>query len=538
MLKDITSKPNLKIKSIGFLLFIIAAFLPIQNTLIVLAVNVLGLSNWLALWKEILVVVLLILMITDLLKIGIFKVKNNWLLILFAVINLLVLISSFVLNKVPLNQFILGYRFELFWLWLWTIGFIWATNLTLNNFGYYKKQLTKGIFLGFALCVILTLGQLTIGKDFVQFLSYTNSNQTISKDKIISPDCHTIDFGIDNCRLSAPFSSPNHLAGYLIFILAFCLYNTVKRGELDSIKKNLDNFKFSNFSFIDLIHKIIASVTNYIFVPLSIIISILIFLTYSRFALIVLVLYWLFVIIYVFKQKFSKILTIGILVVTFSFSLLVTSFDPSWASKVLPTFLAKPSSSLEHYRLTGVSLDILKAEPKILLTGLGQGSSGSSSTYFQPDQNVIYNKFKDISYKWFIKPERISVPENWYLELMLNGGLIYILLYIFILIYPIFNLVKEKEKQNSKLWVAIPLVRGGSEDDGMLKSDETATKESHLKNQSYQTLFISLAFFGIMLGNIFLHLWENQTIAIYWSLIYLWWYLDITPPPIPAQNKN
>jgi hypothetical protein len=509
-------------KFISLALLTLAAVLPIQNTLIVFAVNVFNLPSWLALWKELLVVILLMLMLKQMFQIGFFSLKYVWFLSVFGILNLSVLTSSFVLNKVPINQFILGYRFESFWLWLWVIGFVWVTNLGLNTLGYFQRQLTKGIFLGFALCVILTLGQLTVGKEFVHFLGYTNSNENILLNKINSPDCHTIDFGVDNCRLSAPFSSPNHLAGYLIFILAFCLYNGVKRGELDSIKKNVDAFKLTSFSFINLIHNIISATTNYIFVPLSIILSILIFLTYSRFALIVMALYWLFVIIYLLQSKFSKIIVSIILLFTFSFSLLVTSFDPSWASKILPTFIAKPSSSLEHYRLTGVSLDILKAEPKILLTGLGQGASGSSTTYFQPDQNVIYNRFKDISYKWFIKPERITVPENWYLQLILNGGLVYTLLYIFILIYPLIKIIK-----NSKVVVSnSPLEGWHSQTDGVDESDATSTKNSHLKSEFYQNLFVLLSFFGIILGNIFLHLWENQTIAIYWSLIYLWWSLE------------
>jgi hypothetical protein len=541
-------------KIIGFILLILAALLPIQNAIVVFAVNVLNFPNWLALWKEVLVLLLITSMAIDLLRnVGWRNLKYKWFLGVFALLNLMVISSSFGLNKVPLYQFILGYRFELFWLWLWVIGFVWIKNISAINVlnqsllqdrstlikNTYKTQLTKGIFLGFGLCLILTLGQLIIGKEFVQFLGYTDSTLDLVAGKINSPICHAIDYGIDTCRLAAPFSSPNHLAGYLICILGFVLFYAVKRGELDSIAKAIRGFKVSTINLVNILHSIIAGATNYSFVPLSIIISILIFWTYSRFALIVLALYWSFVVLYLFQNKFSKALTIIILLFTFTFSILITSIDPTWATKILPTFLAKPSSSIEHYRLTGVSLDILKSEPKILLAGLGQGSSGSSTTYFEPDQNVIYNRFKDISYKWFIKPQRITVPENWYLELILNGGLLYTLLYLFILIYPICNLVKEK--QNSKLWWSnSPLEGEGtarfpcdilsegwqSQTDGVLKSDVTSTKESYLKNQFYQTLFITLAFFGIMLGNIFLHLWENQTIAIYWSLVYLWWNLE------------
>ena len=501
--KIIISKLDSTPKVIGLLLFIITALLPIQNILVVFAVNVLNLPNWLALWKEVLVVILILFMKIDLWKnVGWKNLRFKWFFGSFGLLNLLVIISSFVINKVPIHQFILGYRFELLWLWLWVIGFIWVKNLDLKNLIHlqtYKNQLIKGIFLGFGLCLIFTLGQLTVGKDFVQFFGYTDSNLQLPIGKINSPICHTIDFGIDSCRLTAPFSSPNHLAGYLLFILGFSLLYAVKRGELTSIQKNISNFKISKINFAAIIHLIISGLTNYSFVPVGIIISILIFLTYSRFALFALILYWVFVAIFIFKQKVSKFLTVLILITTLIFTILITSIDPTWASKVLPNFLAKPSSSIEHYRLTAVSIDILKFEPKILLTGLGQGSSGSSTSYFRSDQNVIYNKFKDLSYKWFIKPERISVPENWYLELILNGGLLYAILYMFILIFPILN---------------------------ALYFSKISTNVVESKDQYFKNLFMFLAFFGILLGNVFLHLWENQTIAIYWCLMYIWWTLE------------
>jgi hypothetical protein len=450
---------------------------------------------------------------------------------------------------VPLNQFLLGYRFELLWLWLWVVGFVWIKNLTYiksansdnsnfeskiiplikaddvslcNDLNFYKLQLVKGIYLGFGLCLILTLGQLMIGKEFVQFFGYTDSSLELQVGKINSPICHVIDYGVDSCRLASPFSSPNHLAGYLIFVLGFIVLYVVKRGELESIRKSILLTNLKKLSIVDFIHILISAFTDYYFIPIATIITILIFLTYSRFALIVLVLYWFFVLIYLFKQYFSKSLTIFVLFFTLAFSLFVTSIDPTWTSKILPTFLAKPSSSQEHYRLTGVAIDILKTEPQILLTGLGQGSSGSSTTYFRPDQNVIYNKFKDISYKWFIKPERISVPENWYLQLILNGGLMYFLLYLFILIYPLIALIK-KSKSNYGM---LPLDKGlAAQADWGYKRNTLQGCE--LKSKPYQNLFVFLSFFGIVLGNIFLHLWENQTIVIYWSLVYIWWSLEI-----------
>jgi O-Antigen ligase len=509
-IQTIFAKFNTIHKSIAFGLFLLAAVMPIQNVLVVFGVNVLGLPNWIALWKEVLVIILLGLMSYDLFKNNSFtKIKDIWFLAIFDVLNVLVLVSSFVFNQVTFSQFVLGYRFELFWLWLWVIGFVWVSNLKITpvtlcqplvrgNFAFIKKSLLKGIFLGFGLCLILTLGQLTIGQNFVEFFGYTKSETELAAGKINSPICHSIDFGVDSCRLSAPFSSPNHLAGYLLFMLAFCLYNAVKINEFDNLKKVFAELKNANFGLAQVVHSIIALATQLYFLPLSILVSGLLFLTYSRYSLIVLVIFWVFAILFFFRSNVQvvssklKSLVVLILLFTLSFSLLVTSFDPTWASKILPTFLAKPSSSIEHYRLTAVSLDILKSDPKILITGLGQGASGSSTKYFRADQNVIFNKYADLSYNWFIKPERISIPENWYLQLVLNGGLMYLLVYLFILLFPLCILFKSNNS----------------------------------KSELFQNLFVFLVFFGIIIGNIFLHLWENQTIAIYWTLIYLWYWLE------------
>jgi hypothetical protein len=497
ILETILKKFNTVHKSIGFGLFILAVLLPIQNILVVFGINVLGLPNWIALWKEVLVTILLVLMSFDLFKNNSFtKIRHLWFLAIFDVLNVLVLVSSFVFNQITFSQFVLGYRFEIFWLWLWVIGFVWASNSPNSNLKVIKYSLNKGIFLGFGLCLVFTLGQLTIGQNFVEFFGYTKSETELQAGKINSPICHSIDFGVDTCRLSVPFSSPNHLAGYLLYILAFCMYNASKTNEFDKLKELLSNLKKDGFNLVQIFHSLVVLATQFYFLPLSVLVSAFLFLTYSRYSLIVLVLLWIFAIIYllqnnthVVSNKLKSIVTL-ILIFTFSFSLLVTSFDPSWASKVLPTFLAKPSSSIEHYRLTAVSLDILKSDPKILIQGLGQGASGSSTKYFRPDQNVIFNKYADLSYRWFIKPERISVPENWYLQLILNGGLVYLLVYLIVLLYP--------------LWVVF------------------LSKGSNV----FQNLFVFLAFFGIIIGNIFLHLWENQTIAIYWTLIYLWYFIE------------
>jgi O-antigen ligase len=224
---------------------------------------------------------------------------------------------------------------------------------------------------------------------------------------------------------------------------------------------------------------------------LILIVGILLFLiqkTYSRFAIIGVVLILASILMwqlqkkYLFLNKFYSWFQAGFLVLVLGISILITSFDPMLYTGFLPSSIAKPSSSLEHYRLTQVNLDILKAQPSILLTGLGLGSSGPAANY-EPESK-LKKDFEYLSYKWLIKEDRIKIPENWYLQLLLNGGLLYAILYLLIVTIPIWQLWKIIKAKDSNI------------------------------------VFL-MGFVGILIGNIFLHLWENQTIALYWTILWL-----------------
>jgi hypothetical protein len=74
-------------KIIGFCFFILAFLLPIHNSLIVFVVNVLGLPNWLALWKEALVLMLIVFLKIDLVKkIGLKNLRQKYFLFHFFIL--------------------------------------------------------------------------------------------------------------------------------------------------------------------------------------------------------------------------------------------------------------------------------------------------------------------------------------------------------------------------------------------------------------------------------------------------------------------
>ena len=471
---------NLILKSLQ----ILTILMPIQNILVLFLVSKLKLTMWISFWKEFLILFVILLMIQDISKKIAILLKDSLckvVMLVFCLLNLSILSSSFLLNKISFNQFGFGFRFEIFWLWLLVVSFIW---LRLNSFSdlplvkLLYKQLSKSILLGFGLCSIFSTGALILGNNFLSLFGYSTI-ETNSNTVGFSPLCHSIDFGIDACRLSAPFSTPNHLAGYLLMILGFLLFNLYNNWQSfgnsfrSQIFYNAQRFETQSFLF------------------LSSMCLFLIFQTYSRFAIIGVILFTVTISLlycqkkYLFINRFYPILCFCLFFVVTVSSILITSFDPS-LTNFLPMAIAKPSSSLEHYRLTGVNIDIIKQEPRVLYTGFGIGTSGPSAKYSpKGEEPKLVKDFGNLSYKWFIAKDRIIIPENWYLQLILNGGLIYLLLYLFTIFIPIFDFVEYIKKRDSSIILAV-------------------------------------AFVSIIIGNLFLHLWENQTIVIYWSIISLW----------------
>ena len=463
-----------------FGLSVLTIITPIQNTLILILTRQLGLPLWISLWKEVLIIVILVVMLAQIF--GKKPTLNNYwnYLIVFGVLNIWVLLSSFVFNNISLNQFVVGYRFEVFWLWLVVIGYYWVKQLNKDVCQSLWTQLNRAIMTGLGFGLILAFAGLIFGADYLQLVGYTSTNNLNSGIIASSPICHAVDFGFKQCRLSSPFSSPNHLASYLLLILGFLLFNLTQSWQSygsfgQQILFNAQCFQTRSFLFL-------SSITVF-----------LILMTYSRFALLgLLLMIFVFVLFQYQKKYFGRfyqltiILGLGIFGI---FGVLITSVDPAISQVIVPPFLTKPSSSMEHYRLTQVNLDILKTQPDILIKGLGQASSGPAAKYsndFKSNSKPkLVQDFGRLSYKWFIVEDRIVIPENWYIQLILNGGLFYAIIYLIIVLIPLKDLLQS------------------------------------IKDRQPQIIFYS-GFLSIILGNMFLHLWENQTIVIYWSILNIW----------------
>ena len=312
------------------------------------------------------------------------------------------------------------------------------------------------------------------------FLSNFGFGVTNGDNLTTAPLCHQIDFGIDECRLAGTFSTPNHFAGYLILILPILLTGIHK--SVNESKLNLNFYIYT-----------ILSILNLVFIYLSV----------ARYAYLAVFTITIVSTIYILDLKtkykynsIAKIVSLFILSIPFLISFIPIMYgiytrNPNLPNlDSLPTEISKPSSSTEHYRNTMASVDILRENNSILLFGTGLGNSGpAAKSEYQNliEENYLIKNYRRITYDWYIIPYRISIPENWYIQLILNGGIVYSILYIAILFVTLKPLYKYFQS----------------------------------KRIDFYDLQISLTFFGIIIGNLYLHIWENQTIAIYWSIIWI-----------------
>lgn len=480
-------------KTIGYICFILNILLPIQGALILFTTNRLSLSSNLSFWKEILVVILSAIFLFQIgkalrLKEIKFELKKLWPLLVYTGLIILALTD---LIRIPLPLWLLGFRFELFWLGFFALSAVWAnTILTKQNLEYknwLKNILKWGIISGFVLSSLFSISSLVIGQ--AEFLNFVGYGKEASGYVSSSPAGHILDFGNESLRLSGPFSTPNHYAGYLLLILGFLINFTLQ-------SKN--------------------KVTKSVFTLLSILNLIFIYLTYSRFALLAAVCIFAIIIWLKFRdfslKKLNEISKLGIsqaaqnIIRTINFAiislilifpifvgLIVINLDLNKYS-FIPTSIAKPNSTELHRRHFLASVDVLTAKPSNYLVGLGLGSSGpgAKEEYGNLNNSPIVKYYYPSAQKYFITNADLVVPENWFLQVWLNGGIFYLIAYLCLFLIPIWEI----------------------------------RKVFSLNKVNWRKVLFSLSFFGIFVGTLFLHILENQTVAFIWTLIFIYWQLD------------
>lgn len=480
-------------KLTNILIGVLLIFLPISNFLGQIGTNILGLPIYSLLWKELIVGIIILVMVFDIIK-KIFETifrrfveklinkttikKENSLkeflpIILYLIIIGFILFSS-ITNRVPLNQFWLGFRFELFW-----VGFL-VVCMTWVNFGYSLslKKLKPALDLGFVLLNIIIASSLYFGADkFYSRFGYSSGWSSINNLILESPLCHSIDSVGGGCRLSGGFNNPNHLAGYLLLVIPIFLYY-----------------------IFDSKNSILIRIINLIFVILALGFG---FLTYARYAFVAVIVIILLVIL---KQVFKNNYLIKAIVTVFLLLNLIVlniGIKPQILEK-LPSYLAKSQSTLDHYRYTNLTLDIIVRDfPSNIALGYGLGQAGTAAKpQYQKDilQSPIVLKNQDLAKKYNLPAHQLPNPENWFLQVIQNGGILYGIVYMLIILMSLQGLFREEK------------IYGTSNQDYI---------ELTFDNNTKLAFYVSLGLLTIVFGNTGLHIWESSVIALLYPIIYL-----------------
>jgi hypothetical protein len=475
------------IRQIGLILLVL---MPVQNVIGQIMTGFLGLPAAVLLWKEGLLILLgglmFVVTVRSLFK-NEFKPSRLRLLApvtVYAGIVLLAMVASFV-NQVPLRELALGFRVELLWVGVLAVGFSYVLKFKnqLDIVHTWLKMNKTGIYIGYFILLVVILASLAVGQTrLFGGLGFSDGWGTSDNLVLDSPLCHSIDSAGNGCRLSGGFASPNYLAGYLLLIWPYFLLNL-----FTTWKNGVGRFTRKIF-WLELVFA--ASIPVWLV------------LTYARFALLaVMAMAGLAIIIAILQRpgktirntKWLKTLLRSTGIAIFSFPLIflttfmLIGYSPALLNS-LPGFLAKPGSTLGHYKQTSAALEIVTTKQNIWLIGYGLGQVGTVAKpqYKNVENTKIVQENLDVAQKLNIPPYELPVPENWYLQLVLNGGVVYAGLYlglVGLVLLPIFLILLKNKALGAEVWV------------------------------------LSLGLYGIFVGNLFLHIWENQTIAIYFVLL-------------------
>ncbi len=452
-------------------MLILICILPLQSLVSVFLVAKIGLPSYVALWKEIVEIIVMICMIwvisryliKEKLKL-ITQIKFISPILVTLLVTLFILLRSY--QSVDLKNIIYGFRFELFWVWFLSIFWVYVKSIDTTTRAILFKSIKKFSLYALILCLSISAIILIIGQNtFFSWLG-VGSNSILEFNELRSEQF--VDGGgwSNLTRVSGTFTTPNHFAAYLLIMISVLI----------SQKKYFE-------------HKWI-----YYFLIASIIVAII--LSFARFAWLILPLFVGFGILTKInlKQLYSKTIAVLLILLPIFISTIALNLPEEFLQKNIPTFIAKPSSTTFHARRTFASLEVFTQNPTVLYTGYGLGSSGpaAKSIYTNLENNRLFKDNLNIALKWILQPNEITIPENWFIQLALNGGVFYAILYTILISYLII----------------LALIRS-------------------ILEMKYEQINPFLGLYGLLIGNTLLHLWENHTVAIYFSLFVVVTYFSL-----------
>lgn len=375
-------------------------------------------------WKEILVIGLTLCVAMDIIwhKRKISLDKLDWLILAFFALGII----SALFQTQDLGRILFGFKYDFEFLWLFLL-------LRHNHFFSARENelLIKVVLV--SACVVVAFGLLQIfvlPKDFLLLFGYSSNISSWYPGGPL-PMYHAVDTHADIPRIASTLSGPNQLSSYLlifIFIGLAALWKTTSRK-----KKVL----WGLFCLAVLI--------------------ILVF-TYSRSAygafLIALIVGY-FILVKNKKRLLSLFLcAVGLVVIGIG-SILV------WQPETFSQLLLRASSSQGHLERSWDGVIHTFQNP----LGHGIGNAGPASARFNAD--LI---------GW--------IPENWYLQISLELGVLGVILFIGILIITLRQLLE---------------------------------KYSSAKDHLALALFLSLL--ALSLTSLLLHSWEESAVALtFWGL--------------------
>ena len=503
-------KDNSITKIILNLILVLVFVMPVHNLVIQVATKIFHLSDYIVIYKDVFQIIIIGLMLWQIvpkINIKLSLPKNltkisltSFLIFALMTLNILAVSNSFIFNQVSLKQFIFGYYFEMWWVNFLLITAIWYRIIILPTlllggftdqfFKQFPKRFLIAVTTSFIFVALVSSLSLWLGQEKVLgFFGYsgliTETNTSLISN---SPVCHPIDYQIAICRASGTFTHPIHFASYLCLMFGLFLGLGLDFWHNHGNKNN-------------------NKILGLFYVSLSIASLVFLYLSYSRYAIIgmittLAILVITYLNIYLkptqtvtqnLSQRIIKPIGVAVVIIPFIFAFVITTFNPENYIKFLPPALAKTSSSIWHYRHTMVTWQILTDRPMGLIDGFGLGSMGSAARpkYQDLNQNFVATHYEYVAYQWFFVKETFLLTENWVLQTLINGGLFYALLYLIVVLLPIYPLFRLK-------W----------------------------KIQNIFILCLASGFWAVVIGNLLEHLWENQTLVIYWVVLYLFqnWY--------------
>ncbi len=287
-------------------------------------------------------------------------------------------------------------------------------------------------FLGIIICIgFLFFGISQFFPEFFITLGYSAGD---SFHSIFQPlaYCQKISH-TDVCRAQGLLSGPNQFGAYLVLLLSITLGITIQNKNTKNkiLKKLLFLFILGHFRL---------------------------FFTFSRGAWLGMFFSGIFFLIFTpnLTKTYKKKIISFILFFLIFFTGIISIFFPNTSNAVIN----RVSSSSQHYELSKQGVEHIIENP----FGLGLGSAGAASKYTSKKGE------KEVGF----------IPENWYLQVGIETGVIGIVLWLAIIIFTIKKLVSRTNTNNT--------------DNAM-------------------RLSLASAFFGISIIGIFLHSWESSTVA-------------------------